>query len=88
LNNNTISNEGNNFVIVRESILAGFKTLKLLIISFSIIIIFAIVSFTISNRYTIVAAGDSGAYKVDKITGKTYFIVITEIFEVKPDNVQ
>lgn len=53
----------------------------LVILLFAIVI--ALFANVMVNRYTIVAAGEKSAYKMNRITGKTYFLVVAEEFEVK-----
>ncbi len=71
----------NNTSFEREE---NYKLFKNLVIYFSIIIIIALLTYVMLNRYTIVAAGDRSAYKINRITGKTYFIAVTKEFEVEP----
>lgn len=63
--------------------MAKLQNLRFLI--FMIIIIIALLAYIMVNRWTIVAtsAGDE-AYKINRITGSTYYIYKTKEIKVSP----
>jgi|GEM_PF-6780272 len=80
---NISSERKGDFTLINYLIKTGLQLLKNIAIYLSVIILILLFSYIMLNRYTIVAAGDR-AYKINKLTGKTWFIAGTEEFEVKP----
>jgi hypothetical protein len=62
---------------MNERILNGIK--------WALLIILAVLAFNLTDRYMIVAGGTGAAYKIDKLTGQTWFVAGKQEMVVKPE---
>jgi len=81
---NTSFERKGDLTIVNYIVRTLLQVLKNIAIYLSIVIIILLFSYIILNRYTIISAGEHSIYKINKLTGKIWFITGKEELEVKP----